>query len=77
MANAIHISQARKILSSGKPCSLRVLDRKGQVLELHNCVGLKYDFYEGVRRIKLLESRQIRQIRDCLILEINDYGVYL
>ena len=77
MANAIHLSQARKILSSGKPCSLRVLDRKGQVLELHNCVGLKYDFYEGVRRIKLLESRQIRQIRDCLILEINDYGVYL
>ncbi len=77
MAKALHISQARKILASGKPCNLRVLDRKGQVLVLHNCVGLRYDFYKGVRRVKLLESREIRQIRDCLILEINDLEVYL
>ena len=37
----------------------------------------RYDFYKGVRRMKLLTSRQIRQVRDVCIFRINGMEVFL
>lgn len=77
MAGSIHITTARKLLDSGDPIDLKVWSKDGRVLELNNCVGLRYDFRAGTRQVKLLSSRQIRTIRDVCIFEINGMTVYL
>lgn len=74
---SIHLSTARKMLDSPDPVNLKVLTSKGEILELNNCVSLRFDFYKGTRRMKLLDSRQIRQIRDVCIIAINDMEVFL
>ncbi len=38
---------------------------------------LRYNFYQGTRQMKLLDSRQIRQVRDVCIFEINGLEVFL
>ena len=43
----------------------------------NNYIPLRYDFYKGVRRMKLLTSRQIRQVRDVCIFRINGMEVFL
>ena len=53
------------------PVDLVVLDKTGRILYLNNCIGLKFDKYKGTRRVKLLNSGQIRTIRDILVMEIN------
>lgn len=77
MANAVYIDTARKMIDSGDPVDLTVLTKDGRILRLKNCVGLKYDFRRGTRRVKLLQSREIREIRDMLIMEINNMTVYI
>ncbi len=77
MPHAIHISQARKILESGKPCSISVFKADGSIMHLENCVSLRYSLYGGVRNVRLLASSQIRKIRDALIFMVNGCEVYL
>ena len=43
----------------------------------HRCISLKYDFYKGTRRMKLLDSNEIRQLRDVCIFEVNGIEVYM
>lgn len=78
MTDAIHISQARAMLDSGRPVSLTYCKRKdGTIIAAQNVVSLRYDFYTGMRTIKFLRNGQIRSIHDCLIIGINDYEVFL
>lgn len=74
---SIHISTARKMLDSGDPLDMKVWAKDGKVLEFHRAVGLRYDFRRGTRQVKLLDSRQIRTIRDVLIFEINGMEVFI
>ncbi len=77
MANAVFIATARKMIDSGDPVDLKVIAKDGRVLVMKDCVGLKYDFRKGTRRVKLLKSGAIREIRDVLIMEINNMTVYI
>lgn len=77
MANRIHIKTALMMLSQPDPLTIDVYKSNGDLMHLENCIGLRYDKYAGTRRVKLLQSGQIRQIRDCLIIRINDMEVYL
>ena len=65
------------MLDAPEPVDLKVWKRSGEILELKNCVSLRFDFYKGTRHIKLLDSRQIRQIRDACIFSINGLEVFL
>ncbi len=76
MAKEIHISVARKMIDSGKPVDITVYAKDGRLLRLKNCVGLRCQFRKGTRTVKLLESREVRTIRDVLIMAINDMEVY-
>ena len=38
---------------------------------------LRYNFYQGTRQMKLLDSHQIRQVLDVCIFEINGLTVFL
>ncbi len=77
MAHAIHISTLRKMLQAGDPVSITLWTRSGEIQRWDNCVPLRYDFYKGVRRMKLLTSHQIRTVRDVCIFRINDMEVFL
>ena len=59
------------MLMRPEPVDLVVLTKKGRILELNNCIGLKFDKYKGTRRIKMLTSGEIRTVRDILIMSIN------
>ena len=37
----------------------------------------RYDFYKGTRRMKLLDSNEIRQLRDVCVFEINGMEVLM
>ena len=37
----------------------------------------RYDFYKGTRRMKLLDSNEIRQLRDVCVFEINGMEVFI
>ena len=60
-----------------EPVDLVVLTKKGRILELNNCIGLKFDKYKGTRRIKMLTSGEIRTVRDILIMSINGCEVMI
>lgn len=77
MANSIHITTMRAMLQAGDPVDIKVWSKDGHVQEYKNCIPLRYDFYKGTRRIKLLSSREIRQVRDVCIFEINGMEVFL
>ena len=74
---SIHISTLRKILSSPEPIDIRLCTRSGEIQSWHRCISLKYDFYKGTRRMKLLDSNEIRQLRDVCIFEVNGIEVYM
>jgi hypothetical protein len=65
------------MLDRGQPVSLDVVKKDGSVMHLNNCVSLRYDYNNGTRNVKLMDSRQIRLIRDNLIIAINDIEVYI
>lgn len=77
MSKPIHMSTMADMLMKPDPVDLVVLDKTGRILELNNCIGLKFDKYKGTRRVKLLTSGQIRTIRDILVLKINGCEVML
>ena len=67
MAHSVHITTARQMLNSGDPVDISVWKSDGSILELRNVISLRYSFYGGWRNIKLLQSGQMRKIRDCCI----------
>ncbi len=77
MQNAIHISQARKMLDCGQPVSLTYVKKNGSIMSADNVVSLRYDFYTGMRTIKLLRNGAKRSIHDVCIIGINDFEVFL
>lgn len=74
---SIHITTLRKILSSPELIDIRLWTRSGEIQSWHRCISLKYDFYKGTRRMKLLDSNEIRQLRDVCIFEVNGIKVYM
>ena len=77
MNSAIHISAARKMLDSGQPVTLSYVKKNGQIMTAKNVVSLRYDFYVGMRTIKLLHNGQKKSIHDVCIIGIDDFEVYL
>ncbi len=65
------------MLMRPEPVDLVVLTKNGRILELNNCIGLKFDKYKGTRRIKMLTSGEIRTVRDILIMSINGCEVMI
>lgn len=72
----IHLSEARRLLGQKKPMKICYLTAKGEVQTANGAIQLGLNFYGGVRNFKL-PNRQIRKIRDVLILSLNDMEVYL
>lgn len=80
MKSSIHINEARRILDKGDPVRLSVVKKDGSILHITDknpVVSLSYDVYTGLRTIKFLRSGEKRTIRDCMIIAINDYDVFL
>ncbi len=77
MANSIHISTLRKMLKAGDPVDIKLWTKSGEIQEWKKCIPLRYNFYKGTRQIKLLNSGQIRQLRDVCVFMINDMEVHL
>jgi hypothetical protein len=74
---AIHITTMRQMLKAGDPVDLTLWSKDGQIQHYRNCIPLRYNFYSGTRQGKLLDSRQIRTIRDVCVFEINGMEVFL
>ena len=77
MSDAVHISAARKMLDSGQPVSLSYVTKNGQIMNVDNVVSLRYDFYTGLRTIKLLHNGRKMSIHDVCIIGINEFEVFL
>lgn len=80
MHSAIHINEARKILDRGDPVTMVITKKDGSLLHItrdNPAVSLSYDVYTGLRTIKFLRSGQKRTVRDCLILSVNDFDIFL
>lgn len=77
MNSAIHISTARKMLDAGQPVTLIYVKKNGQIMTAKNVVSLRYDFYSGMRTIKLLHNGRKISIHDVCIIGINDFDVFL
>ncbi len=80
MKSTIHINEARRILDKGDPVRLSVVKKDGSILDITDenpVVSLSYDVYTGLRTVKFLRSGQTRTIRDCMIIAINDFDVFL
>lgn len=77
MARAIHITTMRKMLAAGDPVDIKLWVKSGEIQHWRNCVALRYNFYRGTRQMKLLDSHEIRQVRDVCIFEINGMEVFL
>lgn len=76
--NALHISQVRKMLDTGKPVDLRIVKLKdGSVYEAKDAVSLTYDYYKGTRTIKCLRSNRKMTIHDVCIIGANEYEVFI
>lgn len=65
------------MIDSGNPVDLTLWTRSGAIESWHNCIGLRYSFRSGTHRIKLLDSRQIRTVRDVCIFQVNGLKVFL
>ena len=77
MAQSIHISTLRKMLKAGDPVDIKLWTKSGEIQEWRNCIPLRYDFYKGTQRFKLLNSGQIRLARICCIFSVNNLEIFL
>ncbi len=77
MARSVHISTARQMLNSGDPVDISVWKSDGSILNLSNAVSLRYSYYGGWRNMKLLNSGEMRRVRDACIFAINGLEVFL
>lgn len=74
---AYHISTVRKMMQAPETFDLKCWTKSGAILEVHDAVALRYNFYEGTQTIKFLKSGEIRRIRLNLIFEFNNLEVFL
>ena len=74
---SIHISTARLLLNRPEPLDISLWTRSGEIQSWQRCISIKYNHYAGTRKMKLLDSGQIRQLRECCIFAINGMEVYL
>lgn len=74
---AYHISTVRKMMQVPEAFDLKCWTKSGAILEVHDAVALRYNFYEGTQTIKLLKSGEIRRIRLNLIFEFNGLPCFL
>ena len=60
---SIHITTAYTMLNSGAPVDISVWKANGEILHLHNCISLRYDFYAGTLNLKIarVEANQQNQ----------------
>lgn len=65
------------MLDAGQPVRLTYCKRNGQIMTVDNVVSLRYDFYTGMRTIKLLHNGRKLSIHDVCIIGINDFEVFL
>ena len=65
------------MLQASDPVDLKLWTKSEEIQCWRNCIPLRYNFYQGTRQMKLLDSRQIRQVRDVCIFEINGMEVHL
>ena len=77
MPHAIHITTLKRMLQSPEPVDLKLRMRSGVIQYRHRCISLRYDFYKGTRRMKLLDSNEIRQLRDTCVFEVNGMEVFM
>ena len=77
MAHSIHITTLRKMLKAGDPVDLKLWAKSGGIQEWRNCIPLRYNFYKGTQQFKLLNSGQIRQVRDVCIFEVDGLEIFL
>ena len=77
MASSIHISTLKKMLQSPEPVDIQLWTRSGEIQCWNRCIYLRHDFYKGTRRMKLLDSNEIRQLRDVCVFEINGIEVFM
>ena len=77
LMNSIHISTARLMLNRPEPVDIKLWTSKGEVQEWKRCISIKYEHYTGTRKMKLLDSNQIRQCRECCIFQINGMEVFM
>lgn len=77
MPASIHISTLRNMLRASDPVNIKLWTKSGEIQEWNDCISLRYDFYKGTRRFKMLKSGEIRQARDICIFEINGMTVFL
>lgn len=73
----MHLSEAIRIIDSGQPVKLEVLKKDGSIMEMRNAVSVSSYVRGGIRRMKLLDSAQIREIRERLIISLNDEEIYI
>ena len=64
MPHAIHITTLKRMLQSPEPVDLKLWTRSGEI-------------YKGTRRMKLLDSNEIRQLRDVCVFVINGMEVFM
>ena len=55
------------MLQSPAPVNIKLWTRSGENQCWNRCISLCYDFYKETRRIKLLDSNEIRQLRDVCV----------
>lgn len=65
------------MLDSGQPVELVYVKKNGTLARMEHAVSLRYDFFTGLRTVKLLRNGQKRTIRDVCIIGINDFEVFL
>lgn len=73
----MHLNEAVRIIESRQPVKLEVLKKDGSIMEMRNAVCVSSYVRGGTRRMKLLDSAQIREIRDRLIISLNDEEIYI
>lgn len=77
MPNAIHISTARTILNAGDPVDVVLFTSDGEIQHWANTCSISYNVKTGCRKMRLLTSRQVRQLRDVCIISVNSMEVYI
>ena len=77
MPHAIHTTTIKRMLQSPDPVDIKLWTRSGEIQCWLRCISLRYDFYKGTRRMNLLDSNEIRQLRDVCVFEINGLEVFM
>ena len=77
MPHAIHIPTLKRMPQSPEPVDLKLRMHSGEIQCWHRCISLRYDFYKGTRRMKLLDSNEIWQLRDTCVFEVNGMEVFM